>query len=554
VERNEARPPGVPTLDTLTERAVPIGPDTLGEEVYARFEREPDTLIIPVVEGDRPVGVIERNRFFVAMAAEYGRALYAKRSVAALMDREPVVVEASTLISTFCDSMLAERAGTLMRGFVVTDKGRYLGVGTVLSLLQATSADARARAEEMTRVARTLASAQTAALASARAKSQFLGVMSHEIRTPMNGVLAVAELLQRQPLNPDARAYVQTIVDSSETLLRLLNDALDLSRAEAGQLELSPEPALVRTLMDDVQALWTPKADADGVRLMVAYEGDPDLAAAYDAVRLKQVFNNLIGNALKFSRDGVVEASLRALETGGRVKLVGRVRDTGPGVDPEKLETIFEPFVHAPGQQHGGAGLGLAICRQIAEALDGRIWAENNLGRGATFQFEVFVEPATLADEAGSNVAELADLQLQEQLHVLIVDDNPTNRVVAQALCEMFGCSSECAEDGVEALEAVQSRPFDLVLMDIKMPRMDGVQATRAIRALPGAESRLPIIALTANADPDDARHYLEIGMACVVEKPIKPERLRAAMNAALSAPATVQSEVSAQQRGRDAA
>ncbi len=171
--------------------------------------------------------------------------------------------------------------------------------------------------------------------------------------------------------------------------------------------------------------------------------------------------------------------------------------------------------------------------------MNGRIWAENNQGRCATFAFDLTAERAFVETEEESNVAALSDLQLQSAPHILIVDDNATNRVVAQALCEMFGCSSELAEDGLEALEMVQKRAFDMVLMDIKMPRMDGVQATQAIRALPGKLGRLPIVALTANADPDDAKHYLSIGMAAVVEKPIKPERLRMAMNAALTSTAS---------------
>jgi CheY-like chemotaxis protein len=166
--------------------------------------------------------------------------------------------------------------------------------------------------------------------------------------------------------------------------------------------------------------------------------------------------------------------------------------------------------------------------------MDGRIWAENNPGRGATFAFDLEVERTRVDAPPASNIQSLSDHEMTSTPHILIVDDNATNRVVAQALCEMFGCTSETAEDGVEALEAVQERKFDLVLMDIKMPRMDGVQATQAIRALDGPLGAIPIVALTANADPDDAKKYLACGMAAVVEKPIKPERLRMAMNAAL--------------------
>lgn len=546
----------MPTIDVLTERSVPVGPDTLGQEVFARFEREPDTLVIAVVEGDRPVGLVERDAFLLKIASEYGRTLFANRPISCLMDVEPVVVESSVQVDSFCDAMLAERAANLLRGFIVTEQGRYRGVGAVVSLLQAASARERRRAEEALEQARGLAAdAKAMAQSAARAKSQFLSLISHELRTPMNGVLAVAELLRRQPLGQDAQAYVQTIVDSSETLLRTLEDAVDLSKAEAGELDLRPLPVPARQVMDEIQALWAPRAAQDRVNLIVGYEGDTELACAIDPHRVKQVFNNLIANALKYARNGVVEASLKAWADGDRVRLEARVRDNGPGIEPERLERLFE--ASAPdGAAAAPNGLGLPICRQIVEAMGGRIWAEANGGQGATFAFDFSAERAWLeSEEEASNVSELSELQLQAQPHILIVDDNATNRVVAQALCEMFGCTSECAEDGQEAVEAVQSKRFDLILMDIKMPRMDGVTATQTIRALPGPERNVPIVALTANADPEDAKHYVSIGMASVVEKPIKPERLRSAMNQALSAEAAeVQAEAAAGKGRRTAA
>ncbi|HEY0600691.1 response regulator [Brevundimonas sp.] len=522
----------MPTIEVLTERAEAVSPQTLGSEVFARFESEPDTLVIAVVDGRRPIGLIERNSFLLKIAGAFGHALYAQRPVIHVMDPEPAVVEAGVAVDTFCDALLKSGPGALMRGFIVTRNGRYHGVGTAVSLLQAVNETQRRQNEELAEQARVLTDTRTQALMSARAKSQFLAIMSHELRTPMNGVLAVAELLRRQPLNAQAHAHVTTIVESSETLLRILQDALDLSRAEAGELELNAEPTPLRSLMDDIQAMWAPRASQDNVTLMIGYEGDTELAAVVDGTRLKQVFNNLIGNALKFARNGVVEASLKAVAAGDRIVLEARVRDDGPGIDADRVDQIFEPFVH--GSSQDGAGLGLSICRQIIARMGGRIWAENNPGRGATFAFDLEVDRTRVEVAPASNIQSLSNHEMTSTPHILIVDDNATNRVVAQALCEMFGCTSETAEDGVEALEAVQERKFDLVLMDIKMPRMDGVQATQAIRALDGPVSAIPIVALTANADPDDARNYLASGMAAVVEKPIKPERLRMAMNAAL--------------------
>ncbi|WP_421731294.1 response regulator [Brevundimonas sp.] len=523
----------MPTIEVLTERMEPASPDVSAGDIFARFQQNPDALVIPVVDNGRPLGLVERNAFLLKIAGPFGHALFAHRPVLHVMDAEPAIVEAGVSIDTFCDILLRSGPGALMRGFIVTHEGRYRGVGTAVSLLQAVNDQQRRQNAELAEQARALSDSKTQALSAARAKSQFLAIMSHELRTPMNGVLAVAELLRRQPLSEGAHAHVQTIVDSSESLIRILQDALDLSRAEAGELEMSPSATPLRSMMDDIESLWAPRASQDGVTLMVGYEGDTELCAELDAVRVKQVFNNLIGNALKFARNGMVEARLKAWVEGGEVRMEARVRDDGPGVDVNRVDAIFEPFVHGSGPD--GAGLGLSICRHIVDRLGGRIWAENNAGRGATFAFDFTANRAIAQSEGPSNVQTMADLELTSNPHILIVDDNATNRVVAQALCEMFGCTSETAEDGLEALEAVQARPFDMVLMDIKMPRMDGVQATLAIRALSGPERNIPIVALTANADPDDAKAYLATGMAAVVEKPIKPERLRMAMNAALS-------------------
>jgi signal transduction histidine kinase/ActR/RegA family two-component response regulator len=533
----------MPTIDSLTERAAPITPDMPVAEVFDLFRKDPDALVFAVVEDDRPVGLVERQTFLVELAGRNGCAEHAKTPIRELMDPEPVTIEASTGITVFSDSMLGARPSGLLRGFIVTDGGRYVGVGTMLSLLQVTSASARRKLEAAADEAQLVAQAKIANTAAAHAKSQFLGVLSHELRTPLNGVLAVAELLQRQPLGLDARAYVQTIVDSSDTLLRTLADAVDLAKAEAGELVLDAQPILIREIMDEVQQTWTPRAAQDGVTLMVSFDGDPDLAAEVDAPRVRQVFNNLIGNALKFAREGVVEASLKASIEGDRIKVEGSVRDKGHGIPEDRLATLFDLQTSSSNHHAGGSGLGLAMCRQAVEMMGGTIKAESNVGRGATFTFDFAAPRAWIEEEAQSNVSEISDLHLNSAPHILIVDDNATNRVVAQALCEMFGCTSECAEDGMEAVDAVSNRRFDLILMDIKMPRMDGVQATQAIRALPGVESETPIVALTANADPADAKHYLTIGMASVVEKPIKPERLRAAINAALMAEPAQQAE-----------
>ncbi len=299
---------------------------------------------------------------------------------------------------------------------------------------------------------------------------------------------------------------------------------------------------LASGIIDDVLGLWAAQAELKGVTLTASYSGPPDVWVLADRVRMQQVVNNLVSNAVKFAASGTVDVRLEAERDGHYVRLKGQVADTGPGIPPDRLQSIFTPWQQTEeGVRLGGAGLGLAVCRQILDRMDGTIEAAANPGGGALFTFAAplhwLPEPQRAAPAPSS--VETAD----GALHVLVVDDNATNRMVAQTLCEMFGCTCESVEDGAAAVEAAATGRFGLVLMDVKMPGMDGVEATRRIRSGRRAGSQVPILALTANADPADAAFYRLCGMNGVVEKPVKPERLLEAMNAVLQAPVAPEAE-----------
>ena len=302
----------------------------------------------------------------------------------------------------------------------------------------------------MTRLADTLNHAKLEAQSALTAKSQFLAVMSHEIRTPLNGVLASADILQRRLGDPALKPYVTTIQDSGQTLLRLLTDALDFSRADAGQLELAEDSFHLPGLLEDLSALWTARAELKGLSLSFRYEGGLDQWALGAAVRIKQVFNNLIGNALKFTRQGGVQVTLRARRSDVHVLVEGEVRDSGVGIPADRLGAIFQPFSQTEaGVREGGAGLGLSICRQLVEQMGGSIGVTSGEdGTAFGFEFPLFDLPAPSEAE----IAAEPDLsQGPGGLHVLIADDNATNRLVAETLCDMFGCTSESVEDGEQA-------------------------------------------------------------------------------------------------------
>ncbi|HEX7758754.1 MAG TPA: ATP-binding protein [Caulobacteraceae bacterium] len=510
-------------LFDLAEPLTPVAPDETGAEAYVRFESDPDLLVVPVVNGfGAPVGLLERNAFALKMAGQYGRAVFAGRPVSMIMDDAPTIVDGAIPIDDFMRERLMDRPRDLLGGFVVTRDGRYAGVGSALSLLQAQSARIESHAAE--------------AQAALRAKSEFLAVMSHEIRTPLNGVLAVAEVIQRRLRQEDLRPFVGTILNSGQTLLRLLSDALDLSRAEAGRLVLQTDPFPACALIDDIETLWRPRANEEGLAFSTLFDGDMNLWVVGDAVRLKQVLNNLVGNALKFTKAGRVDVRLSARQTEGMVRLAAEVSDTGPGIEPTQLDRLFVPFGQTEaGRRAGGAGLGLSICRQLVEKMGGGITLESQLGQGSTFRFEVVL--AVAADPSIERPsAPLAAAPRLDAPHVLVVDDNATNRLVAETLLEMMGCTFASVENGALAVERVRGSPFDLILMDVKMPVMDGLEATRRIRAMASPAGATPIIALTANADPADAESYRREGMDAVVEKPIKPDHLLATMASVLQA------------------
>jgi len=355
----------------------------------------------------------------------------------------------------------------------------------------------------------------------------FFERVSADLRQQLEGVHALADRLTDRRLAPDAQACVEGISEAAAGLCRLLDNALQLRAAATQSPALSLSAIRLRELADDVQEAWTRKASGAGVTLLVSYDGDPEAAALADRARLLQVFDGLIGEAVGARTRGAVEVTLRTATGPAGVRLEGRVR----GAREEQWDGLdLERRIRAIDARLGlEAAMAAMLARHVLGAMGGQLSRETGAGASETLAFELQLAPAPVPEAPNAAAPRAA--------HVLVVDDNATNRMVAQSLVEMFECTSEAAEDGLEAIEAVRTGRFDLVLMDIRMPRMDGVAATRAIRALAAPVGQIPIIALTANADPDDAAGYVAAGMNAVVEKPMKPEQLLQALNVALALP-----------------
>ncbi|MGH2688797.1 MAG: ATP-binding protein, partial [Actinomycetota bacterium] len=422
-------------------------------------------------------------------------------------------------------------------------------VGTSQDVTHARHAEAELRA------------ARDGAMHAVQLKSQFLANMSHEIRTPLNAVVGMTSLLLGTRLDPEQRAFAETVRTSGDALLQLISDILDLSKAEAGKMVIETVDFDVRGVAAEAAGMLAGPAEAKGLELRVTVDPDVPLAVSGDPARVRQVLLNLLGNAVKFTRAGEVRLRVRVSEhPSGATRLCFEVHDTGIGIPEDTLPRLYEPFEQADAsttRRYGGTGLGLAISKQLVGLMGGRIGVDSEVGKGSTFWFAVPLRPATGRIPARPARPEVTSLEAVVpplpppslgEARILVAEDNVVNQQVILRSLERLGYRTELATNGLEVLDAMGRGPYAAVLMDCQMPEMDGYEATETWRLREASGRRTPIVALTASAMEGDRERCLAAGMDDYLTKPVRLEALAAMLaqwvqTGGFSAPSTVRLE-----------
>jgi signal transduction histidine kinase/ActR/RegA family two-component response regulator len=547
----------IPQAGHVLKECISIDIAAKNRMVLSIFNRRPDLVSLPVIDtnSQRPIGLINQSILMSSLAKPFYKEIYLDRSCLSFMDKDPLVVEVGTPLQEL--SILIAGAGekVVADGFVIVSDGCYLGVGSVQDVLRVMAEVHQKHSHRLAKHrddlesliferTKDLVSARDAAESAGRAKTSFLANMSHEIRTPMNGILGMTYLMSRDTLSEKQAARLEKIDRSARHLLAIVNDILDLSKINAGQLTLSEEKINLKQIIATVTGMLGQVAQSKGLTLCIDTPETPDIYLG-DGTRLTQSLLNYLSNAIKFTEQGSITIRYRAIEENTLGTLIRfEVEDTGIGIPAQTLSELFSPFRQADEsttRKHGGTGLGLSITRHIAQLMGGDANAESWPGKGSLFWFTVRlkrsnenIEPSILP--AAAHKAEATTLDICEQLklrhggaRILVAEDEPINQEITQEVITDAGLLVDLASNGREAVEMAGSKAYDLILMDMQMPEMDGLAATREIRKRLNGKP-LTIIAMTANAFDTDQENCIAAGMDDFLSKPCRPDNLYACL------------------------
>ena len=504
-----------------------VSSETLIVSVSEHIEENHDLPGVLLVEHGQPVSLFSRDRFLELVGGRFGFALYERRAMEDIREKgaAPLIVSAEEPIRAIADRA-SRRTSENVFDPVVIDFGE---IGFFLlsanNLFLAQSALLAKANEEVSKQ-------KDAADSANEAKSQFLANMSHEIRTPMNGILGLTDLLLETELTKTQDDYLKMVKSSADWLITVINDVLDFSKIEANMLSLEAIQFDIRAFLDDTMKPLEFRAKEKGLELNWRVDSEIPKSVIADPVRIRQILVNLVGNGIKFTQQGHVTVTFSVADReDGCLNLRLTVQDSGVGIPADRIDKVFGAFEQADGtttREFGGTGLGLSICKRLAELMDGRAWAESVLGAGSSFHVQVKVKLPDLNEkrlrfDPGENDNQLTTIQ---SLRILLAEDNMVNQKLAQALLAKSGHIVHTVPDGQQAVDTALGSDFDLILMDVQMPIMDGMTATRAIRERWNRDTKIPIIAMTAHAMQGDREKCLQAGMDGYIAKPMNADSL----------------------------
>ncbi|MDQ5905884.1 MAG: two-component system, sensor histidine kinase [Pseudomonadota bacterium] len=548
----EALADDVPLARSVLNECMAAYASALTRDVLKGFQANPELASLPVIEPatQRPIGLINRALFMSNLARPFYKEIYLDKSCLVFMDKEPLIIEEGIPLSEVSTLIAGAGEKVVADGFLIVSEGRYIGMGHTQDVLRIMAdlhrqqscslAQHRDNLEEIVlQRTQALTEARDAAEAAARAKSSFLANMSHEIRTPMNAIIGMTHLMKRDGLSERQGARLAKIDHAARHLLGIINDILDLSKIGAGQMTLIEEPLNLSRLLAGVSDMLGDVAIAKGLRLVVDASNVPS-GLRGDGTRLTQALINYVGNAIKFTEYGSVTVRCSQVAEDETCALIRfEVRDTGIGISQDALAKLFSAFRQADEsttRQYGGTGLGLAITRHLAELMGGESGGESMPGKGSMFWFTARLAKTThtlnavTARGAAESYAVLPDqdavMQLRQRhagTHILVVEDEPINREIVREFLEDAEFEISFAVNGSDAVTKASERPLAMILMDMQMPVMDGLTATRIIRGMRFGRN-LPIIAMTANAFEEDRERCLAAGMDDFIAKPFDPD------------------------------
>lgn len=512
------------SLQAVTKYIEPLPHSATGKDARETFSKNPTIRILPIADKDQQIiGLIERSTFLSALSQAFGREIYERRLVSLLMKPASLKLNINDTIDKAAIKISKPVEGLEIPCALVTNGINYCGIADASDIYRELSRCWNERAKE-------LEIAKRQAEAARDAKANFLATMSHEIRTPLNGILGMANVLAISNMPANQKEMVATIANSGDVLLRIVNDILDMSKIEAGKLEIENAPSSLYNIFNSSISLFNERAVAKKIGFNIDIENLEIDNCLLDEQRFKQIVFNLLSNAIKFTNKGEVKVEAFNISENGRDYLITKVIDSGIGMSEEFLTRIFMPFEQADAKitrEFGGTGLGLSICHSLVELMGGKIDVKSTIGEGSIFTLKI---PITPCEAQEANIPNDDDAIEFGKLRILVAEDNQTNQLVLKTILSGFDMDLVFANNGQEAVEMYLQEDFDIILMDLQMPIMDGLSATSKIREIETSNNRkrTPILALSANA----MSHHIEETKAADMDGHVaKPIRLEVLLN-----------------------